>query len=75
VARTSALREVIIVDDGSKISDPETLKVLKDLESSPYTLLRHRTEDSVPPETPALLRREASSSCRLTRTIGFARLT
>jgi glycosyltransferase involved in cell wall biosynthesis len=37
-ARTSALREVIIVDDGS--TDIQSLEVLKDLEKSPYTILR-----------------------------------
>jgi len=37
-ARTPALREVIIVDDGS--TDPETTKVLRELEKSAYVIHR-----------------------------------
>jgi glycosyltransferase involved in cell wall biosynthesis len=37
-ARTAALREVVIVDDGS--TEPETLQVLEQLKSSPYRVIR-----------------------------------
>jgi glycosyltransferase involved in cell wall biosynthesis len=36
-ARTAALREVVIVDDGS--TDPETLQVLEQLKNSPYRVI------------------------------------